>query len=205
MNTLLRQALPPLAALTLAAAASAPTSASVVTLPFSASYTGIAQVVEQINPVGPVLRFETLAGGSGFFDLASYFSTDVIDMSTGTGSGTNRFVAGNGDELYGSFTVQVIPTAVANIVELIGQADFTGGTGLFSGASGSAQFNGTGEFTSEGSAIASLTYSGSISLVPEPGSGLLVSAGVAALALGGRRRNGANGAGASAETTAASA
>ena len=85
-----------------------------------------------------------------------------------------------------------------------GQADFTGGTGLFSGASGSAQFNGTGEFTSERSAIASLTYSGSISLVPEPGSGLLVTAGMAALALGVRRRNGVGeGAAASAGTATA--
>ena len=112
-------------------------------------------------------------------------------MSTGVGAGTNRFVAGNGDELYGSFTVQVIPTAVANIVELLGQAEFTGGTGLFSGASGSAQFTGTGEFTSASSAIASLTYNGSISLVPEPGSALLFSAGMAAWAIHGRRRNGA--------------
>lgn len=192
MKSLLRHALPPLAAMAVAAATSASASASPVTLPFSASYTGIAQVVEQINPVGPVLRFETLAGGSGSFDLASYFSTDVIDMSTGVGAGTNRFVAGNGDELYGSFTVQVIPTAVANIVELIGKAEFTGGTGLFSGASGSAQFTGRGEFTSPSAAVASLTYDGSISLVPEPGSALLLSAGIAALAINRRRRNGAD-------------
>ncbi|MBC7938545.1 MAG: PEP-CTERM sorting domain-containing protein [Chitinophagaceae bacterium] len=186
MKTLLSQALRPLAALTLAAAACAPVSA--VTLPFNASYSGVANVVEVIDETVPVLRFRTFASGSGSFDLGSYFSTDVIDMSTGAGAGFNIFTAGNGDELHGSFAVQVVPTAVANIVELIGQATFIGGTGRFSGASGSALFSGTGVFTSATSAVASLTYDGQIALVPEPGTWLLLSAGMAAFVLRRARR-----------------
>jgi hypothetical protein len=182
VNTLLHRALLSLAALTAATAASA------VTLPFEASYSGVANVVEVIDATVPVLRFATFATGSGTFDLGAYFSTDVIDMSAGTGAGVNVFTAGNGDELHGSFTVQVIPTAATNIVDLIGQATFIGGTGLFSGASGSASFSGTGVFTSATSALAGLAYNGSISLVPEPGSGLLLSLGVAALVLRRARR-----------------
>lgn len=195
MQTLLRHALLPLAALTLAAGPSAPVSAAA--LPFDASYSGVAQVVEVIDPTRPVLRFETHASGGGPFDLGTYFSTDVIDLSTGAGTGINIFTAGNGDELHGTFVVQVIPTAVANIVDLIGQATFIGGTGLFSGASGSALLSGQGRFAPDGaSARAFLDYSGSISLVPEPSSWLLVAAGMAVLTFQVRRRDGP-GAGAS--------
>lgn len=179
MMTPLRQTLLPLAALSLGAAAWA--SVSAADLPFNASYNGIANVVEVIDNTVPVLRFETFASGVGSFDLESYYSTDVIDMSTGAGSGSNTFTAGNGDELHSTFNVQVIPTAVANIVHLVGGATFAGGTGLFTGASGSASFSGTGVYTSATSAVADLAFSGQIALVPEPGSWLLLSAGLAAL------------------------
>jgi len=148
--------------------------------PITASYTGRSDVIELVNQAGPVLRFATVASGSGSFDLLSYSSTDVIDMSTGVGSGNNRFVAANGDELYGTFSVQVIPTAEAHIVGLSGLATFSGGTGIFSGASGSATLIGTGVFSSDTHAEASLQYSGSIALVPEPGSAALLLAGLAA-------------------------
>ena len=72
---------------------------------------GTAQVVEVINAQAPVLRFATQTEGSGGFMLTGYLSTDVVDMSTGQGSGSNRFVTASGDELLGSFTVQLIPTA----------------------------------------------------------------------------------------------
>jgi hypothetical protein len=189
MKSHLRKALAPIAALTLAVTAAPSAMASPV--PFNASYTGVAQVVGVVNPAGPVLRFETQAHGSGPFDLGSYFSTDVIDMSTGVGNGINVFTSSNGDELHGIFSVQVIPTALSHIVDLIGQATFTGGTGLFSGASGSAVLTGRGVFAPDGaSAQTLLEYRGTVSLVPEPGSALLVSGGLLALALRGRRQLG---------------
>lgn len=175
-----------LAALSLSAAASA------ASLPFTASYNGLSQVVAVVNPVGPVLSFETQASGSGSFDLVSYFSADVIDMSTGVGSGSNRFVAGNGDELYGSFSVQVIPGAEAHLIGLTGLATFTGGTGRFSGASGSAVLTGSGVFTSPTSAVAALQYSGSIGLVPEPSSAWLLLAGLGLALPWARRRSSAH-------------
>ena len=171
-----------LAAFSLAATAQA------ASLPFNASYSGSSEVIEVVNAVGPVLRFETVAVGSGSFDLLNYFSTDVIDMSTGVGTGSNRFVAGNGDELHGSFSIQVIPSAQANIVGLSGLATFTGGTGMFSHASGSAVLSGSGVFTSATRAIATLEYSGSVAVVPEPSSAWLLLSGMAALMLPLRRR-----------------
>ena len=179
MKTLFRKPRPLMAAMTLAAAACTPASAA--TVAFNASYGGVANVVEVIDETVPVLRFESFATGVGSLDLASYYSTDVIDMSTGAGSGVNIFTAGNGDELHGTFHVQVIPTAAANVVDLIGEATFVGGTGLFTGASGSALFTGKGVFTSATSAIAEFTYAGEIALVPEPAGWLLLSTGMVAL------------------------
>ena len=81
-----------------------------------------------------------------------------------------------------------MPTTLANGLDLAGQARFSGGTGLISDASGSTWLSGTGVFSDATTAVASLRYSGSIALLPEPGNRLLLSADVAALALRGRRR-----------------
>jgi hypothetical protein len=149
---------------------------------------GTSQVIEIINTQGPVLRFATQTEGTGSLGLTGYLSTDVINMATGQGSGTNRFVAPNGDELRGSFTVQVLPGATPGALSVQGLTLFEGGTGIFDGATGSASFVGTGQFVSDTRALVSFEHTGQLSMVPEPATGALLLGGLAAVAGGVRRQ-----------------
>jgi hypothetical protein len=171
----------------------ATTGAQAATVPFSATWVGTSQIVEVIDPGPPVVRFQTDTTGSGSFGLVAYASQDIVNMATGAGSGTNVFTAGNGDQLFGSFKVQIIPTAAPGVVDLVGQTTFTGGTGYFLGASGMADFTGTGVFTSATAANASFNYSGQIAVVPEPGAWALMTLGLAALGALRRMRSGPQG------------
>jgi len=49
----------------------------------------------------------------------------------------NRVIAANGDSIFALFTGQETPTADPNVVSLVEVADITGGTGRFTGATGS--------------------------------------------------------------------
>ena len=179
-----------IAAAAIAASALATPAAQAGQTPnFHFESSGTSQVIEVINPQGPVLRFATQTEGSGGFNLTGYLSTDVVDMSTGQGSGSNRFVTVNGDELLGSFTVQVVPTATAGTLRLEGLTQFSGGTGAFAGASGSASFIGSGTFISETRALVSFVHDGQMSMVPEPGSAALLLGGLAAIGVRASRRS----------------
>ena len=183
-----------IAAAAIAASALATTATQAGQVPnFHFESSGTAQVVEVINAQGPVLRFATQTEGSGGFMLTGYLSTDVVDMSTGQGSGNNRFVAATGDELLGSFTVQVIPTATPGTLRIEGLTQFTGGTGAFAGATGSASFVGSGTFISDTRALVSFVHDGQLSMVPEPASTALLLGGLAAIGLRATRQHRAEG------------
>ena len=139
------------------------------------------------------MRFQTETTGSGSFNLVAYAPQDIVNMATGAGQGTNVFTAGNGDQLFGSFNVQIIPTAAPGVIDLVGQTTFTGGIGYFFGASGIADFTGTGVFTSATAANATFNYSGQIAVVPEPGGWALMALGLAALCALTRLRPGPQG------------
>jgi hypothetical protein len=159
-----------------ALAAGAP--AAQASVPFSAVVDGQSSIVEVINPSGPVVRVATEAAGTASGAVLNYFSGDVLDLGNGQGSGTNRFVTADG-ELFGSFNVQFIPGADASLFSLVGQMVFTGGTGVFLGASGSGSFEGSGQFVSASLANTHFSFLGNVSAVPEPRTGLLLARGLA--------------------------
>ena len=157
----------------------APTSSSAATVAFDAVVDGRSQIIAVINPTGPVVQVQTLAFGAGSLGPLVYHSGDVLDLATGQGSGSNRFVADDGDELLGSFTVQMVPGLDPSLFDLLGNVTFTGGTGDFLGATGSASFRGRGQFVSASEALTHFEFNGRLTTVPEPASWALVAVGLA--------------------------
>ena len=151
-------------------------------VPFTATVDGVSQILEVIDPSGPLVRVETLAFGSGSPGSLTYRSGDIINLGNGQGSGTNSFTTADGDELFGSFTVQLVPGADPSLFDLVGQMQFTGGTGDFLGASGSATFNAHGQFVSAFEAVTQFAFEGLLARVPEPGTAMLGLLGLLALA-----------------------
>ena len=142
-------------------------------LPFAATVDGVSQILEVIDPSGPVVRVQTLAFGSGSPGALTYRSGDTINLGNGQGSGTNSFTTADGDELFGSFTVQLVPGDDASLFDLFGQVLFTGGTGDFLGASGFASFIAHGRFVSAFEAATHFEFEGSVVTVPEPSTAVL--------------------------------
>lgn len=156
-----------------------PTLSAAATVAFDAVVDGRSQIVAVINPTGPVVQVQTLAFGAGSLGPLVYHSGDVLDLATGQGSGSNRFVASDGDELLGSFTVQMVPGLDPSLFDLLGSVTFTGGTGDFLGATGSASFQARGQFVSASEALTHFEFNGRLTTVPEPASWALVAVGLA--------------------------
>ena len=152
-------------------------------LPFAATVDGVSQILEVIDPSGPVVRVQTLAFGSGSPGALTYRSGDTINLGNGQGSGTNSFTTADGDELFGSFTVQLVPGADASLFDLIGEVLFTGGTGTWFGASGFASFIAYGRFVSAFEATTHFEFEGLVATVPEPGTAALGLLGLLAVAI----------------------
>ena len=154
-------------------------------VPFNATVDGVSQIVAVLNPVGPVVQAQTLAFGTGSPGALTYRSGDILDLSTGQGSGTSSFTTANGDDLFAAFTVQMVPGADPSLFDLIGQLLFTGGTGHFLGATGFASFLAQGQFVSATEAKTHFEFAGRLATaaVPEPGSIVLAMLALLALAL----------------------
>lgn len=166
-------------AVLIAALCAAPALSTAATVAFNAVVDGSSQIIGVVDPNGPVVQVQTLAFGLGSLGPLVYRSGDVLDLATGQGNGSNRFVADDGDELLGSFTVQMVPGLDPSLFDLLGTVTFTGGTGDFLGATGSASFLGRGQFVSPSEARTHFEFTGTLNTVPEPASLALVAFGLA--------------------------
>lgn len=154
---------------------------------FEAAMGGTSDIVEVIDPNVPIVRVQTEASGLGSLGLTGYRSGDVVNLATGVGSGFNTFFDPDGNELYGSFTVQLLPGEGALLL-LLGEMTFTGGTGVFAGASGSATFTGRARFESQTHALSSFFFSGNLQTVDAPPTAGLLAAGIGMFLVQKRRR-----------------
>ncbi|MDP1901898.1 MAG: hypothetical protein Q8K96_15795 [Rubrivivax sp.] len=167
-----------------------PAPALAAPVAFSAHVDGQSDIVGVLDPNGPVVQIQTTASGLGTLGTLSYFSADEVNLGTGQGAGRNRFVADDGSEIFGIFTVQLVPTSDPALLDLFGDVDFTGGSGRFAGADGFAHFTGAGTFISATTALSRFDFSGELLLVPEPPSAALGLAALLAALISRRARPG---------------
>ena len=117
-----------------------------VTEPFTASFTA----EQSAAPGGRCPALTVSITGSGQAQPGGAFTTEQSHCVDPGGAnplaateGQFTFTFASGATLTGSYTDLLVPTATPGVFHLDGAASFTGGSGEFAGASGSAEATGT--------------------------------------------------------------
>jgi hypothetical protein len=108
-------------------------------LPFSGSFTRESTASANCPPTCPPTTLRIVANAKGTATHLGGFtatSEDLVDTATNTGTGTLRFVASNGDELFARTIGREDRFVPPNVSFVTFVATITGGTGRFEGASG---------------------------------------------------------------------
>lgn len=134
-------------------------------VPFRASWD--AQIA--ITPLAPPLVAVSGLGtghGTHLGAMTAHSIAEVVNLATGEGAASYRFMAANGDEVFVNFIFWAIPTS-PTAFSIHGVWEVTDGTGRFDGATGAGTYAGQVEFTGPASAAGHFNLKGSIS---SPGS-----------------------------------
>jgi hypothetical protein len=129
------------------------------TFVFSFSLVPVSQTVLHVTADG--------VGRTAHLGKTTFHSESDIDVLTGIETGSVFYTAANGDTVSATFVGLATPPDAQGMSELAGTDTFTGGTGRFSGANGSADFTAITQNTGPTAGIGQLTIKGTVS---SPGS-----------------------------------
>lgn len=120
-----------------------------------------------ISPLAPP-RVAVSGQGAGHAThlgaMAAQSIAEVVNLATGEGAASYRFIAANGDEVFVEFAFLAIPTSPTGFF-VQGVWEITGGTGRYEGATGSGTYEGDVAFTGPANASGSFMLVGTISSV----------------------------------------
>jgi hypothetical protein len=143
----------------LAIATAAPMSSkSGGTVPFRASF--VTQF--QVNSPPPILLITVQGQGNALhMGRSETFTTNQVVDQNGVASATYYVIAANGDTV--AFQSEFTSAPTSNGVTFEGTYTILGGTGRFSGATGSGALDGSAVFTGQTFGVGEFTFEGAIS------------------------------------------
>jgi hypothetical protein len=179
------------AAMLLLGAAAAPTAHAQASLPFSATYTGFANISGP-DASGDLFVTSTLNDPLASFGLTQALFTQTVNVfanpNTIVGTSIFQTPGGAGDALFTSYfgTATGINPPTNFVTTGGGTFLFTGGTGAFAGATGGGTWTVSADLSTN---AVTTTFVGTVNTVPEPGTAALFATALLPLAgLVARRR-----------------
>ena len=159
-SPLLRMLCPALLMVSAIAAAAPLSSRSAGTVPFRASFGTQFQVN---SAQGPILHIAVQGQGNALhMGRSQTFTTNqIVDLTTGATTATYTVVAANGDTAV--FQDVFTATQTSGGVTFEGTYTIVGGSGRFSGATGSGALDGSAVFTGQNVGVGEFTFNGNIS------------------------------------------